>query len=265
MVETGRNVGVELLEADPDLGADLTPPELAQATREIVVRRFEVEMGAEAALQSRSKHPGLIGFFVLEGLLLRELHVAGTVAAELLGEGDLVHPGDVRGSDLSPLRGRVHWKVLAPTQLALLDGRFSARAAPWPQVMARITLRAVWRTHGLALNLAISNQRHMDDRLLLLFWHLAQRWGRVRRDAVVLDLPLTHETLAKLVGAHRPSVTSALGSLARRGLLLRDEAGWKLPLPIPEGLDSLLSSAEVRRRVARGEGSEAPGLAAADS
>src|SRR5690348_1943337 len=125
VVETARNTGVHLLEADPDLGADLSASELAQATHEIVVRRFDVEMGAEAALQSRSDHPGLIGFFVLDGLLLRELHVAGTVAAELLGAGDLIHPGDVRGSDLSPLRGRVHWKVLAPTHLALLDGRFS--------------------------------------------------------------------------------------------------------------------------------------------
>jgi hypothetical protein len=34
--------------------------------------------------------------------------------------------------------------------------------------------------------------------------------------------------LGKLVGAHRPSVTTALGSLGDRGLVVRDGDGWVL-------------------------------------
>jgi len=60
------------------------------------------------------------------------------------------------------------------------------------------------------------------------FWHLAERWGRVGRDGVTITLPLTHELLAKLVGAARPSVTTALGDLAARGLLTRDQDSWRL-------------------------------------
>jgi len=39
---------------------------------------------------------------------------------------------------------------------------------------------------------------------------------------VHITLPLTHETLAMLVGAHRPPVTLALQRLSRAGLLMRE-------------------------------------------
>ena len=242
---------LQLLVADPDLGADLPAGEEERARRHIVVPSLTLSVGDEALLARRMDHPGLIGFLVVDGLLLRQIEVAGTVAAELIGAGDLIHPGDVRASDLTPLNGRLRWTVLAQTELAVLDGVFSARAAEWPQIFGRIALRAVWRTHGLALNLAISHQARIEDRLLLLFWHLAQRWGRVSPEGVRLALPLTHQTLAKLVSAQRPTVTNALGVLRERRLLLRrEDRSWLLPLPIPAELEPLLARRGVRGRAA---------------
>jgi len=232
---------VQLLAEDPDLAEDLSPEEESRARRRVVVPAVTLNLGDEAALARRMDHPGLIGFLVVEGLLMREIVLAGSVAAELIGAGDLIHPGDVRASDLSPLNGRLCWTVLQSAELAVLDGIFTSRAAEWPQIFGRIALRAVWRSHGLALNLAISHQGRIEDRLLLLFWHLAQRWGRVSADGVRLDLPLTHKTLAKLVSAQRPSVTNALGELRERRLLLRrEDRSWLLPLPIPDELEPLL-------------------------
>jgi CRP/FNR family transcriptional regulator, cyclic AMP receptor protein len=233
---------IQLLAQDRELGADLPAGELQRARERVVVPGVTLPVGDEPALARRMDQPGLIGFLVVEGLLLREIEVAGSVAAELIGPGDLIHPGDVRASDLSPLNGRLCWTVLDAAELAVLDRSFTLRAAPWPQIFTRITMRAVWRTQGLALNLAISHQGRIEDRLLLLFWHLAQRFGRVSKDGVRLDLPLTHLTLAKLISAQRPSVTSALGELRERRLLLRNEdRSWLLPLPIPEELDPLLA------------------------
>jgi CRP/FNR family transcriptional regulator, cyclic AMP receptor protein len=63
--------------------------------------------------------------------------------------------------------------------------------------------------------------KHVEARLLVQFWQLAERWGHVDRDGIAVSSPLTHELLATLVGAARPSVTTALGRLAERGLLLR--------------------------------------------
>lgn len=234
--------GLQLLVADPDLALDLAAADEARARERVVVPALTLDVGDEGLLARRMDRPGLIGLLVVEGLLLREIEVAGTVAAELIGTGDLIHPGDVRADDLSPLNGRLRWHVLERTQAGVLDGAFSLRAAEWPQILARIALRAVWRTHGLALNLAISNQGRIENRLLLLFWHLAQRWGRVSSDGVRLDLPLTHEMLAKLIGARRPTVTNALGLLRDRNLLVRSEdRSWLLPLPIPREVEPLLA------------------------
>ena len=256
---------VRLLDEDPDLAIGIPESSLARAEHDLVVPSVRLEHGQERLLSTRSPEPDQIGLFVLEGLLLREIEVAGTACAELIGSGDLIHPGDVRGSDLTPLHGRLRWTILGEAKVAVLDRRFLARVGPWPQVMARIALRAVWRTHGLALSLAISHQGRVDDRLLLLFWHFAQRWGRVGRDGVRLELPLTHEVLGKLVGAQRPSVTTALGRLADRGVVRRPtHETWLLPLPIPDELEPLLSRTAAARNAeqapARGLGAQPTGI-----
>ena len=85
------------------------------------------------------------------------------------------------------------------------------------------------RSFELATNQATSHLTRVDARLELLFWGLADRWGRVGPDGVVLELPLTHQVLGRLVGAQRPSVTTALSDLARRGVIERREDGaWIL-------------------------------------
>jgi len=77
--------------------------------------------------------------------------------------------------------------------------------------------------------LAIAHHPRVDDRLLLTLWHLAERWGRVRPEGIAVRLPLTHQRLADLVGAHRPSVTIAMGDLVRAGTVSRCEDGtWTL-------------------------------------
>ena len=52
--------------------------------------------------------------------------------------------------------------------------------------------------------------------------------GRVRTDGVILPLRLTHNVLADLVAARRPTVSTALGELIRDGLLRSVPNGWVL-------------------------------------
>src|SRR5581483_10333864 len=115
--------------------------------------------------------------------------------------------------------------------------RFALVAGRWPAIHANLLGRAVRRSHWLALRLTINNLTGVDVRLLVLFWHLADRGGKVTVDGVVLHLGLTHELLAKLVGAQRPSVTTALGQLRDRGLLeKRPDGSWLLSGEPPEAL-----------------------------
>jgi hypothetical protein len=84
------------------------------------------------------------------------------------------------------------------------------------------------RSRHLALTLAIVQQPRVDHRLHWIFWHLADRWGRTGPDGVRVELPLTHSLLSELVAARRPSVTTALASLATEGKIVRDGRSWLL-------------------------------------
>src|SRR5918992_1202379 len=73
------------------------------------------------------------------------------------------------------------------------------------------------------------------DRLLALLWCLAERWGRVVPGGVLVTLRLPHRTLAGMVGARRPSVTTALGQLMARGdIERRPDGSWLLRGQPPE-------------------------------
>ena len=67
------------------------------------------------------------------------------------------------------------------------------------------------------LAVAIALEPRVERRLLLKLRQLAERWGRVTPDGIRLDLRLTHQELANMVGAVRESVTIALGRLADAG------------------------------------------------
>ena len=83
--------------------------------------------------------------------------------------------------------------------------------------------------------LAIAHHQRVDDRLILTLWHLADRWGRVSAEGVILPLALPHQRLADLIGAHRPSVTTATGALIRANRLKRRHDGtWLLLGPPPD-------------------------------
>jgi len=178
---------------------------------------------------------------VLSGLMIRRVGIEGRHGAELIGEGDLLRPSDEAISPLLPLT--TDWTVLLPTRLAALDCGFEQRVAEYPELARSLLVRAIQRSKNLAVNMAIVHQARVDVRLYLLLWHLAARWGRVRSDGTVLRLRLTHAVLADLVAARRPTVTTALSELNRRGLVRTDGETWVLPGEAPSDLIAFASAA----------------------
>jgi CRP-like cAMP-binding protein len=219
---------VRVLEQDPDLAADVPPRTAELLRRRAVARTLELPTGPWEAPSDPVAYGGHLGLLVLDGVLTRDLLVAGTTCAELLGPGDLLRPWDTLGE--SPLGStRVTWEVLTPTRVALLDRDFTLTVGRVPELTTAIVGRSVRRARWIALHLAIRCLKRIDARLLVLLWHLADRFGRVTPEGVVVPLGLTHARLGRLVGAQRPSVTSALGELAARGLVSRrDDGSWLL-------------------------------------
>jgi CRP/FNR family cyclic AMP-dependent transcriptional regulator len=227
---------ISLLDADPDLADGLEPGDVARARihcRTRLQRLSEGPWDAAAAMEPEVHHRG---FLIADGLLAREVDVLGRRATELLGQGDVMRPWqwDPEGSHV---HAEVGWLVLEPARLAVLDHALIERTAPFPALGAELFSRGIRRAHALAVALAIAHHQRVDERLCLTLWHLAERWGRVTPDGVVVPLPLSHQRLADLVGAHRPSVTTAMGDLARQGKVSRREDGrWLLHGSPPEQL-----------------------------
>ena len=101
---------------------------------------------------------------------------------------------------------------------------------------------------------AIAHLTRVDDRLLALLWCLAERWGRVVPGGVLVSLRLPHRTLAGMVGARRPSVTTALGQLiAREQIERRPDGAWILrgqpPAGTALGADDAAAMPFAQRRV----------------
>ena len=219
---------VSIVDADPDLGDLLDPDELERARREALARVLRLSTGewdAGAALEVDSHHRG---FMIVDGLMSRTVDVLGRRCCELIGHGDVMRPWrwDDEGSHV---RAEVGWVVLEPARLAVLDHGLVKRIVPWPQLGVELFNRGTRRAHHLAVALAIAYHQRVDDRLLLMLWHLAERWGRVHPDGIVVPLPLSHQRLADLIGAHRPSVTTAMGELTRAGTVSRrDDGDWVL-------------------------------------
>ncbi|HET8759189.1 MAG TPA: Crp/Fnr family transcriptional regulator [Solirubrobacteraceae bacterium] len=210
-----------LIDEDPDLFADLPPNGLVDARARAVAPAFSRARGPWAVdVSGICDATQCLGLLVLDGLLVHSIVVASEPRSEVVGPGDLLRPWDEDGS-IASVRFESEWDVIQPARIAVLDGRAVAFAARWPQFMLAVISRTVRRSHWLALQMAINDLRRVDDRLLLFLWHLADRWGRVRPDGVHVPLPVTHDVLAQLVCAQRPTVTSALRRLTAAGLLTR--------------------------------------------
>jgi CRP/FNR family cyclic AMP-dependent transcriptional regulator len=167
------------------------------------------------------------GVLVLGGLLIRRVGIEGRYGAELLGEGDLLRPWQGLDSG-SSLAHATDWRVLARTRLAVIDARVTLRLSRYPELSVALIDRALGRARTLAATMAIIHQPLIGLRLEMLLWLLADRWGRVRADGTLLPLSLTHEVLAELIAARRPTVSTALAELSRSGTITRTAEGFLL-------------------------------------
>jgi CRP/FNR family cyclic AMP-dependent transcriptional regulator len=234
MADGGKG-SVYLLEADPDLARGLDPRRVREVSQRLVARALDVPRGTWAPARALGGGSQPIGLLVLEGLLVREATVGDHPSAELLGPGDLLRAWeDQDGVDVL-LPRRIEWTALSSARLAVIDHALAVRAAQWPEIFACFVERSARRAERLVLMQAIGHLTRVDDRLLAMLWCLAERWGRVVPGGVAVNLRLPHRTLAGMVGARRPSVTTALGQLIGRGdIERRPEGGWILRGAPPE-------------------------------
>src|SRR3954453_18510402 len=223
-----------VLHHDSELADAVADQRREQAARASVAPVLRVRRGKWDARPPAERTRGGQGLLGLDGLPWRRVGIDDRFAAELLGPGDILRPLEHDGEEAT-LPFEATWRVLEPLRLAVLDRRWSIRTCAFPELGVALTGRAMRRSRRLANMFLITSFPHLEDRLLLLLWELADRYGVVRRDGVHVPLPMTHQVLSELAAAPRPSVSGALSRLAATGALVRVEDGWLLNGDPPVG------------------------------
>ena len=243
---------VHLVDADPDLAEELDARRLALARHHLVVDVESVDTGRWTPKADEFGAVGGLGLIVVEGLAIRQISLGHRAAAELLGPGDLLRPWDDDGEHAAyPFSSS--FRVIEPLTLAVLGPEAIRVLMHFPEVVARLVGRVMRRSRRVVGHLVIAQLTSVDTRLHVALWHLADRFGKVRPDGVIVPLPLTHEMLGLIVGARRPSVTAAMGRLVGRGIVeTLPDGGWLLLGDPPQGLAANGELAVLRGGAASG-------------
>jgi CRP-like cAMP-binding protein len=223
---------LRIFDHEPDLLIGIDAKTAQHLRLRVGVRQLGFESGTWSPYEAPGPAADMLGLLVTEGVMARTTSIFDRRCCELVGAGDLLRPWDDCGAAQGPAESS--WRVLAPTRVAVLDARFADIAGRWPSIISQLISRTLARSRALSFQLAIAGVRRADDRLLLLAWHLADRWGRVRPDGTLLPIPLTHDLLAQLARLRRPAASAALVRLAHNGKLIRTRNGeWLLTGEFP--------------------------------
>ncbi|MFL5821815.1 MAG: helix-turn-helix domain-containing protein [Solirubrobacteraceae bacterium] len=236
---------VRVLEADPGLAGTLPAAELERARALAVAPIVHFGRGIHHRLVGDEVTRGHLGLLVLDGLIARHLCFGEIAAPELLGPGDLLRPWPRLAATQE--RTETRWEMLTGTRMAFLNHEFAARIAPWPELAAALLDRVAQRADSQVLLAALRQARRVDNRLLLALWYLAGRWGAPEGAGRRLSIQrITGETLARMVGGRRQSVSTAMGHLADRGAIRRNRDGTVTIAAPPPELAPLAVPAESR-------------------
>lgn len=237
---------VQLLDEDPNLLQLLTERERPAAWRALTAESYLVEPGEWRPDRLADAEQTPFGLLVLDGLVLREVAVANTTCGELVGPGELLRPWDNFGNQ-APTPFEIGWKAIAPLRIAVLDADFAQVLGMWPPLVNAFVDRAIERSHSLALHVAIHCIRRVDLSLLVLFSHLAERFGTATAEGMTIPVKVSQSDLGKLVGATRQSINGALRDLAEsQALVQQPEGTWLMQHGATQELEDML-----RRRQGR--------------
>jgi CRP/FNR family transcriptional regulator, cyclic AMP receptor protein len=253
-----RGTSARVLDVIDGVAAGLDGPALAAAREHVTadVVTLSGERRAVALPLDRARH----GLLVCSGFLLLETSFDGRAIAELVGPGDVLlapRPDALSASCETSSR------PIGPVRLALLDDAFELRAAPWPGILTALLRRAGERAVRSSAERAMLAVPNVELRIQLFLRTYAVQWGQVRDDGFLVPVAITHDALGLLIGARRPTVTTALSALRARGVLeLQADRTWLLrpddvpaltrtatPAPgTPSARDALLMAAPLSQR-----------------
>lgn len=132
-------------------------------------------------------------------------------------------PGDLFGlTELARPRAReVYAEACSDIEvLAISNQLFKQFLVQHPETTLLIIDLLSCRLRGLGSMMLNLTSDDVQTRLVKLIVRLAARYGKpIPPKSILLDVPLTHQEIAEMIGTSRQTVTSLLGQLKRSGLI----------------------------------------------
>ncbi len=220
------NAYVALTDFDSELSEAVDGVDRKRARRALLARSYRFAPGP-VELSPAGSSDTTFALLVLYGSLIHRTEVATGQMIAFVSGGEVLMPFSPHPA---AVRGRVSLTATEEVRLAALDQRFIRAAAVWPELMIIVQRRLCEQRDRLAVHGAICQLPRVEQRLMALMWHLADRSGKVTGEGIVVTRPLSHQTLADLVGARRPTVSLAVKALRDADHLRRRSDGtWLVP------------------------------------
>jgi CRP/FNR family transcriptional regulator, cyclic AMP receptor protein len=206
-------------DAPPSPGAAFEEPDLLRAARRLAEGVLDVPAGPWEPVAAPVPEHRAFAAILVDGLMLREVHLGEIPAGGLVVAGDVLDPFGARDD-------RITWSALEDSTVAVLGPRFLEATRRLPAITVALHRRHAEQGARAARHAAVAQLPRVEQRVLGLLWGLAEERGRVGVDGVTVDLPLTHAGIGRLIGAKRPTVSLALKALAAEGLVEGRRGCW---------------------------------------
>jgi CRP/FNR family transcriptional regulator, cyclic AMP receptor protein len=197
---------------------------------QLVLRSCSVLSLLAGASVGANRFDGVSLLLIEEGLVLvsaSNRESARRIVLSLAGPGAVVLPPDT-DENLEALTDARATVVSPSSKLRLLE-------IPAAAVSIVDGIRAALQ--DCRESLAHFASRRHADRVRLKLIQLASSHGKVGTNGLLLDVPLTHELLADMVGSRRETVTRALAQLEHEGIIQHERGRYRLDIS-PEELGS---------------------------
>jgi CRP/FNR family transcriptional regulator, cyclic AMP receptor protein len=204
---------------------ELSSAETAELQKRSVCREYApVEM-----VFTPSSHPQSI--YLLERGLVRIFRVSRSGSETTFG---YVNAGEIFG-ELAAFLDRPRESFAQAVQRSIV-WRIAREAlqeaiAAHPAIVAEVTKQVGTRLKRIESRVENLVFRDVRSRVACILLELEENFGRADSRGVTIDLPLSQEELATLVGATRQSVNASLRELVQEGLVARARRRFVLTRP----------------------------------
>jgi CRP/FNR family transcriptional regulator, cyclic AMP receptor protein len=242
---------VGLLDLDPDLGAGIGRQDWEIARRACRSLLVSIPAGRWDLPLSAGESHGLFGLVIVTGMVGREVRLHDRHLLELLGPGDVLQLPS--SDDSSPrLSTGVILTAALDTRMIVLGRPFIGAAARWPSLLEAVGRRLEAQRERLAVQGLIAHMRRAEHRMLLILWHLADCWGIVTPDGIVLPLPLSHDIVGQLSASRRSTATLALSALEQTEKVKRlPDGSWLLTAQAERAVEIIADATDDGRSLGK--------------